>query len=69
MALRLAGDTVECSPGCGRSFGSVAAYFEHRIGRSRSRRCMLASEMIDRGLRVGPDNVWRLPAEPREAAN
>ena len=59
--------------GCGRSFGSLAAFDRHwskattpddayrdrRIGAIDGRRCATDAELVDRGIDRGDEVVWR----------
>ncbi len=48
--------------GCGERFNSVKSFDRHRIDRIEGRRCLLPSEMRQRGMNLNRQGFWL--AEP-----
>ena len=42
---------------CNESFNSVVAFDKHRVG-TKTRRCLTAGEMYEKGMRENADGYW-----------
>jgi len=51
--------------GCGERFNSVKSFDRHRVDRTEGRRCLLPSEMRQRGMKLNRQGFWLGESMPK----